>query len=183
MTYSNLLILSKSNVAKEIDTLQEILKESSTKPVLVVIKADWCGYCNLFTKNAWNKFKKQSVPSPRFQIVEIDDEALGWISTNKPTFHGTLLIDPPRVYFPQVYMVIKKKKHVLQPDYSENNAFPTLNNWVNSLFPHRKMIRGRKHAKGGSASKSQKQTITLTKTAKKSLKAEIDAAFKKLLLN
>jgi hypothetical protein len=187
MTYSNPLILSQSNVPKEVDTLQEILKQSTTKPVLVVIKAEWCGYCNMFAKNAWNKFKKQNIASPRFQVVEIDYEALGWISTNKPAFHETLLVDPPRVYFPQVYMVVKKKKHVLQPDYSEDKALTTLNDWVNGLIPQRKVLRGRKHATGGSVQssvpKAHKQRRTLTNATKKSLKAEIDAAFKKLLLH
>jgi thioredoxin-related protein len=186
MTFSNPLSLTLKNIAKEVDTLQEILKLSSTKPVLVVIKAEWCGYCQLFAKFAWNKFRDDNTPSPRFQIVEIDHEALGWISTNIPALHKKLLIEPSRVYFPQVYMVIKEKKKVFQPNYLENEALATLNKWVNDLIPQRKMLRRTKKATGGSVQssvpKAHQQKRTLSNAAKKSLKAEIDAAFKKLLL-
>lgn len=196
----NPLLLSIDNISSNVDVLSDLINKPQPKPVLFVIKADWCGYCRRFTENAWNTFKKMNTAATHLQIVEIDDKALGWLrDNNQKQLHTSLLVEPPSVYFPQVYMLVNKKKHGFQPDYSEvekgkpSVALAVLNKWVDSFISLRKSVgthsRRVKKAIGGKPNKQlQSKPRTTPKKrvstqTKKSLNEEIDAAFRKLLLH
>lgn len=212
MANINPSIISIKNVSKnqQIDFLKDLTKLSHTKPVLVVIKAEWCGFCQRFSKNTWNEFKTANIGNRRLQIVEIDDDALRWLrENNHKGLHDLLLAEPPRVYFPQVYMIHKGEKITHQPDYTEkkrgkpNTALINFNQWVNEFLPHRKSWQSNRKRTGwsgqktglkknssslGETPKTQKTVRSrtaskVTSTTKKSLKEEIDAAFRKLLLH
>ncbi len=206
MSARNPLILNKDNVLSHVDTLQELINNSEVKPVLVVIKAPWCGFCRTFSAYAWDEFKLKNVASPRFVIVEIDDGALKKLSESVPALHTDLLFKPPQVYFPMVY--IRKGKHSkepFQPTYTDKMAMDgktremlvELTAFVdaNTLKIKRSTKQSRRATKQTKNTKQPKQQAggkqeRNTKTAKaknltqikKSLKAEIDAAFRKLML-
>ena len=195
MATTNPLILTKDNVNDYVNVLQDLISNSDQKPVLFVIKADWCGYCVRFAETAWNDFKKQFKTTTHFQMVEINDVALNTMKTKDKNLYTSLLIDPARVYFPQVYMLINSDKKVFQPDYTPKGALNALINWVDKCIPRRKVLRTKvattgKKVTGGSAKKKSSSTSRNKKTGKskvivqtkKSLKEEIDAAFNKLFL-
>jgi thiol-disulfide isomerase/thioredoxin len=187
MALNNPITLNNDNISSYTEVLNNLIKNSDKKPVLFVIKADWCGYCQMFTENAWAEFKKKTTASQRVQIVEIDDGALGWLKTHHEQLHKILLIEPPKVYFPQVYMLDNKKKHAFQPNYTPkkrgepNVAFDALNAWVDRFVSHRKAPRINKVVKGGSKPLSHKAKNNKSKS-KVTLKEQIDNAFKKLFL-
>ncbi len=188
MALNNPITLTNDNVSSYTEVLHDVIKNSDKKPVLFVIKADWCGYCQIFTANAWAEFKKKATASPRVQIVEIDDVALGWLRTHHEQLHKSLLIEPPKVYFPQVYMLVNKKKHAFQPNYTPkkkgepNVALNVLNAWVDGFILHQKTPRIRKVVKGGSNKPLSHKAKNTKSKSKVTLKEQIDNAFKKLFL-
>jgi hypothetical protein len=205
MSDKNPLILDKSNIDKYINTLERLfITKDETKPTLIAITAPWCGYCTQFKNNAWKTFKDMHTASSHIQMIEIDDTGLSWLSTNHANLHRKLILEPPRVYFPMVYMVANSKKIAYQPDYTptivyQNGknvkntiAFDKLSEFADRFVQHRKTApRLRKSHTGGTTKTSGKKTkpkVISTKPKrnmsmiKQSLKAEIDAAFKKLML-
>ena len=128
-------------------------------------------------------------------MIEMDDKALSWLrQNNQKQLHESLLVDPPSVYFPQVYILIDKRKHAFvqmnpEPKKTPLNVFT---DWVESFVPHRKKtLRRPKNLTGGKQAKRPVKVISKTNIvrrkvssqAKKSLKDEIDDAFKKLFLH
>lgn len=197
MSARNPLILNKDNVLSHVDALKELMNNCGIKPLLVVIKAPWCGYCKTFSAYAWDEFKSRNVASPRFVIVEIDDGALRKLGEKDPKLHSSLLVNPPQVYFPMVYILKgQQKKEQFQPNYTDKMALNTKNTQMlndlttfvdNNTLQKRKTAQQPRRTKNKSKQQAGGKQNTNAKTRnltqiKKSLKAEIDAAFRKLML-
>lgn len=185
MAYRNPLKLDVKNIAVHKEDIKHLISNSKQKNVLFFIHAEWCGYCKEFKRLAWDEFMKKFKATSHFQIVEIDYTALNWLSINDKVLHGQLLLEPPNVYYPQIYMLSSSKtKKAFRPDYS-SNTLGLFEKFVNGFIKTRKNVKGKAIKKGGEIPKSKKslkaQSYSQYQT-NKSLKDEIDAAFKKLLL-
>jgi len=166
------LSLTIDNIESNMSSIKKMTKAGNT---LVFVHAHWCPYTVAFY-GTWRKVKTNLAKSnPQLNIIEIDDQAIGFIRDKEPTLYKKMAdysseLGQYKLYFPTVMLFTSGKR----TKYEDERTVANVVAFVSSAqVKHVKSVKPVKPVKSVKPVKPVKPT--------KSLQKEIDKAFRRLL--